>query len=268
MLTITLKPTLLLKKLADEKGKNRDAKQKLKRLKFHKGVADKRLGHHNRTKGKKNVDPVKRENNRAGKPCQSTLSAESSPPATKRPDGISRFATFTKFGSLPEDVQDIILGMLLESPGPIKLDTSRLVTFVKSKVGLPYTISSGKGKRRRPKCVLKPTHEMRAEMDKIKADLHAIPHVEWPSEPVVTGLTLSVLSVSKAIHKRAARSFYGNNVFEFSNARDAWKWKHLELFLATIGPRNASNLQHLCVAMPKWVPDASRDKEIVLYWTH
>lgn len=99
---------------------------------------------------------------------------------------------------------------------------------------------------------------MRAELDKFKADLGAIPPVEWPSEPVVSGLTLAVLSVSKAIHKRAARSFYGNNVFEFSNAHDAWQ--HLELFLATIGPRNASNLRHLCVAMPKWFPDASRSK--------
>lgn len=42
------------------------------------------------------------------------------------------------------------------------------------------------------------------------------------------------------------------------HARDAWL--HLEMFLNTIGPDNATNLQHLSVAMPKWFPDTSIDR--------
>ena len=101
-------------------------------------------------------------------------------------DGIRRLATFTTSGSLPEFLQDIIFSMLLESPDPISSDTISLVAFVESKVGLPYSTFSGKGKRKRPKCLLKPAHEMRAEGDRLKADLETIPPAEWLSEPGVS----------------------------------------------------------------------------------
>ncbi|GAB7332063.1 hypothetical protein MBLNU13_g03954t1 [Cladosporium sp. NU13] len=110
---------VLLKKLADEQGNNRAAKRELKRLKFHKGVADKRWGHIKRKKGKGRSAAMQREEDQAGDPCQSTISVDPSPPVKKAPDGISHLATFAKFGSLPEDVQDIIFGMLLKSPNPI-----------------------------------------------------------------------------------------------------------------------------------------------------
>lgn len=64
--------------------------------------------------------------------------------------------------------------------------------------------------------------------------------------------------VSRAVHQRAAKAFYSNNVFEFPDVRDAWL--HLEFFLVIIGARNANNIQYLSVVAPKWHPDDSEDQ--------
>jgi hypothetical protein len=188
-----------------------------------------------------------------------TLFSDDAPSLKEERDDTGRLATFTKFGSLPDNVQDVVFGMLLESCDPIKLDFMMPKTSVRNKVGIPCATSSGKRKKKnRPrKLQLKPLHELRLELDNMKAGLDKVLPGEWPSESVVEGLTLSILFVSKAVHRKAARCFYGNNVFEFFDARDAWL--HLELFLTTIGPGNASNLQHLSVAMPKWFPNTFND---------
>ena len=78
---------------------------------------------------------------------------------------------------------------------------------------------------------------------------------------VARGLTISLLFVSRSVHRKAARCFYGNNVFEFPDARDAWM--HLDSFLKTIGPDNVSNMQQLSVAMPNWFHDLASDRVAV-----
>jgi hypothetical protein len=153
-------------------------------------------------------------------------------------------------------VQDIIVGMLLKSPGPIKLNTAYLTAFVNDNIHIPPA-TLVLNRETRNKHLLKPLHVLQLELARMKADLRDISPDRWPSRSVVSGLTLSLLYVSKSVHRTAARSFYNNNVFEFLNARDAWL--HLESFLITIGPRNASNLQHLSIAVPRWFPDACRD---------
>jgi len=89
-------------------------------------------------------------------------------------DDIGRLATFTKCGSLPDNVQDIVFGMLLESPGPIKLYTTKLVGFVRTNGFLPYSSSSTR-KQKRSINVLEPPHNLRLELDNMKADLSKIP---------------------------------------------------------------------------------------------
>jgi hypothetical protein len=64
--------------------------------------------------------------------------------------------------------------------------------------------------------------------------------------------------VSKTVHKKAAKYFYGNNVFDFLDVCNAWM--HLESFLNTIGPRNVSNMQQLSIAMPNWFHDLASDR--------
>jgi len=199
-----------------------------------------------------------REAGQAGRTHEKLLSGDT-PSLKEERNDTGRLATFTKFESLPDNVQDVIFGILLESCDPINLNIVIPKTFVRNKVGIPCATSSGKKKRKnRPRMLqLKSLHELRLELDNMKAGLDKISPGEWPSDSVAGGLTLSILFVSKAVHRKAARCFYGNNVFEFSDARDAWL--HLELFLTTIGPGNASNLQHLSVAMPKWFPNTSND---------
>jgi hypothetical protein len=173
----------------------------------------------------------------------------------KERNDTGRLATFTKFGSLPDNVQVIIFGMVLQSPDPIRFDTTRLMAFVHDNVDVP---SAALIDETRKKHLPKPARLLQLELEKLKADLRDISPARWPSRSVVHGLTLSLLSVSKSVHQRAAKVFYNNNVFEFPDARDAWL--HLESFLITIGATNASNIQHLSVAVPKWHPDDSEDQ--------
>ena len=242
---------VLLEELADEQGKNRATEQELKRLQDHdkdwelkerKGIEDSV-----RTKGTQD---------RAAQSYQSTLATDP-PPMRKGHYRINRSAAFPKFESLPDNVQDIIFGMLLKSPVPIKLNTRRLVDFVKRDVGIPYSSSSTRKQKRRIN-VLEPPNNLRLELANMKAYLIQISLRRWPSASVVKGLTLSLLLVSKAVHKKAAKCFYGNNVLDFSDARNAWM--HLESFLNTIGPRNVSNMQQLSIAMPNWFHDLASDR--------
>jgi hypothetical protein len=71
-------------------------------------------------------------------------------------------------------VQEIILGMLLKSPDPIKLNTARLVDFVKTNGGIPYLSSSTRRQKRRIN-VLEPPNNLQLELDNMKADLIKIP---------------------------------------------------------------------------------------------
>jgi hypothetical protein len=155
---------VLLKKLADEQGKTRAAKQELKRLQHQ----DKDREPKTRKKGKKPAAATKREKDRATQSYETTLAVDSppkrkelGPPPARRGHGrTNRLAAFTKFESLPDNVQEIILGMLLKSPDPIKLNTARLVDFVKTNGGIPYLSSSTRRQKRR---INVPKHEKSCE---------------------------------------------------------------------------------------------------------
>lgn len=248
---------VLLKRLVDEHGRTRAVEAELKRFKEHQGAIEKSEEIPKRCKRARTPRAVRREKKRLGQMDRTMLSAET-PSVIREPDDSGRLATFTKFGSLPDNVQDIILGMLLESPDPIRLNSSGLRAFVKNRVGVPDPARILTTSMRHQKIALRSLHGLLFQLDKMKADLNKIPPDQWPSGSVVGGLTLSIPLVSKAVHRKAARCFYGNNVFEFSDARDAWL--HLEMFLNTIGPDNATNLQLLSVAMPKWFSDTCNDR--------
>jgi hypothetical protein len=241
---------VLLKRLVDEHGKIRAVKAELERYKELHGAIEKVSEAPKRRKRPNYARQKRREHLQVGRMDRTTISTDT-PTVSQEPDDTDRLATFTKFESLPDNVQDIVFGMLLEKSAPIKLNNVRLKAFVESSVGVPDPTWTFMKSRKSPR-------ELQVELDNMKANMSKVPRGEWPSESVVGGLTLSILLVSKAMHRKAARCLYGNNVFEFSDARDAWL--HLESFLNTIGSDNVTNMQHLSVAMPKWSHGPSDDK--------
>lgn len=117
-------------------------------------------------------------------------------------------------------MKDIIFGMLLESPHPIKMNTASPMGFVYTSVYVPFaTLSRVDGRRK--KSLFRPPHELNLALEKMKADLHDISLNQWPSTSVFSGLTLSLLHIFKAVHHRAARLFYSNNISKFPSSRDA-----------------------------------------------
>lgn len=241
---------VLLKRLVEEHGKTRAVKAELERYKELHGAIGKVSEVPKRRKRPNYARQKRREHLQVGRMDRTTISADT-PTVSQEPDDTDRLATFTKFESLPDNVQDIAFGMLLEKYAPIKLNNVRLKAFVESSVGVPDPTWTFMKSRKSPR-------ELQIELDNMKANMSKVPRGEWPSDSVVGGLTLSILLVSKAMHRKAARCLYGNNVFEFSDARDAWL--HLESFLNTIGSDNVTNMQHLSVAMPKWSHGPSDDK--------
>jgi len=263
---------MLLKELEDEQSKTKAFKEELERLKNPRGAAEESSGRPKSKRGKFTKHSTRREKKARANQLQPTTLSMGTPSMTTEPnqrqpttlsmgslstrtgpDNNNHLVTFTKFEELPDTVQDIIFGMLLKSHDPIKMDTAHLTAFVQENAHVPTATLVGE----HGKHLLKPPHVLQPELEKMKADLYDILRDRWPSRPVVPGLTLLLLYVSKAVHHRAARLFYSNNVFEFPNARNAWL--HLESFLITIGPSNASNLQHISVAAPQWFPDACGD---------
>lgn len=189
---------VLLKELADEQGQNRTVKQELKRLQDHdKDCEPKALN------GKENDVRTKGTQDRAAQTYQTTLALDP-PPMRRGHDRTNRLSSFTKSESLPDDVQDIIFGTLLESPDPIKLNTRGLVNFVKRNRGIPCSSSSTRKQKRRIN-VLESPNNLRLELANMKAYLVQMPLRRWPSTSVVKRLTLSLLLVSKAVHNKAAK---------------------------------------------------------------
>ena len=246
----------ILQKLDDEKSKTRAIKDELERLEQNSGTTEETpKGPKRRYRGK-NAVRKRRKADQADQSYQTALLADSSS-LRNGYDGTGHLATFTRFGELPDNVQDMIFGILLQSHDPIRLSTAKLKAFVKDSIDVPpATLIPTKGIRRKHQ--LKPPRVLRLELEQMRADLHKLPQNQQPSKSVVSDLTLSLLYVSKQVYQRAARSFYSTNIFEFTNTRDAWL--HLESFLIAIGPRNVGSLQHLSVAVPKWYPDASSDR--------
>lgn len=245
-----------MKQLEDKQSEARAVEGESKRLKQHRSTDIERSDETRRATRGKRSGAKQKEKDQAKLAKQARLLAASSPTRNGTDDN-SRSAIFPKFGALPGNVQDIIFGMLLTNPDPIKLNTARLKAFVDKKTNVPPTkTTSVQGTSK--KSELKSPHVLRIQLEEMKADIRNIPRDQWPCSSVVSGLTLSLLKVSSKVHQQAVSSFYSNNIFEFSNPRDAWL--HLESFLLTIGQRNARKIQHLSVAIPKWYPDTSGDR--------
>jgi len=162
----------------------------------------------------------------------------------KKPVGLS---------DLPDDLQDRIFTTLLKSDDRIIFSTARLTTFANGVAGAPTVKNTKAG-------TLKSASALRSDLRRIKTLLKAIPGDRWPrhrEQSRTSDLTRSLLTVSKAFHVRAARIFYGSNTFHFTHQKTCWM--HLESFLATIGPKNASHIRHICLSAPVWHPGVRRD---------
>lgn len=179
-------------------------------------------------------------------------------PKSQQPGRVKPQAGFSKFDSLPGDVQDIILGMLLQSEDPMRMKINWLVPRLPQGTKVPSTTMSfikGSSRLITTKYYLKSRRTFQAQLDRFKTTLEQAPyHSQQPRTRITPALSL--LYVSKAISERAAKVFYSENVFEIGGAH---AWLYLEVFLATIGPRNVGHLQHLRVSGPKWYPNAFKD---------
>jgi hypothetical protein len=166
-----------------------------------------------------------------------------------------RPTTFPKFMRLPEDMQDTICGMLLQSDKPIRLMNSWFKPDMPPGLKVPSpTITINEmtslkcpgllhSELQRMRFALE-NQRMRVALENASQDQQSHKHQR------VKGLTLSLLLVSKAVHERAAQSFYGENVFDFLDLSESWL--HLDTFLTSIGSKNAKRIQHLRLKVPKW----------------
>lgn len=247
---------MLPKELKNEKTKSKAVEEELESLKQHRGVVEEKSVGSGRCRRRKRAGMRQREKDQAKQAYEATLFVDSMSVISEA-DVVDRLATFTKFGNLPDNVQDLIFTMVLKSNVPVKLNTAQLKAFVHNVTNVPLATTTGT-RAPRKKHVLKPAYVLHLELEKMEDKLRNIMPSQCSPNPLVSGLALSLLYVSKAVHRRAARIFYNNNRFEFSNTSDAWL--HLESFLITIGSRNAGNIQHLSVTMPKWYPNASEDR--------
>jgi hypothetical protein len=157
-----------------------------------------------------------------------------------------RPTTFPKFMRLPEDVQDTICGMLLQSDKPIRLMNSWFKPNMPPglKVPSPTITINEITSLKCPGLLHSELQRMRFALENASQDQQSHKHQR------VKGLTLSLLLVSKAVHERAAQSFYGENVFDFLDLSESWL--HLDTFLTSIGSKNAKRIQHLRLKVPKW----------------
>jgi hypothetical protein len=175
---------------------------------------------------------------------------------------VDRPTTFLKFMRLPEDVQDIIFGMLLRNDKPIRLAGNWFKPNMPSglKVPSPTTTINEEKSLKSPDLLRSELQRMRfaLENERMRVALENAPqNQQLHKHTRIKGLTLSLLLVSKAVHERAVQSFYGENFFEFLNSSESWL--HLDTFLTSIGSKNAKRIQHLRLKVPKWYPNASAD---------
>jgi hypothetical protein len=173
-----------------------------------------------------------------------------------------RPTTFPKFMRLPEDVQDIIYGMLLQSDKPIRLMNSWFKPDMPPglKVPSPTIIINGVTSLKSPGLLHSELQRMRSALENQRMRValeNASQNQQSHKHQRIKGLTLSLLLVSKSVHERAAQSFYGENVFDFLELSESWL--HLDTFLTSIGCKNAKRIQHLRLKVPKWYPNASAD---------
>lgn len=179
-------------------------------------------------------------------------------PIRQEPVTRSAVINFPKFGNLPDNVKDIILGMLLKSNETLQMKPKWADPKPPYGITTPttmFTLIKGPGMVATQ--YLEAPHIFQHKLDLFRVNLqHAPRHSLQQSMPSLHGLTLTLLCVSKTVNERAARMLYSDNIFEFDGGN---AWLLLEAFLATIGSKNVGYLQHLRVSAPKWFPNSSVD---------
>lgn len=177
------------------------------------------------------------------------------PRPQRRPAPPRRNGPFP-FGQLPEQVRTRILGSLLVSDQPIRIDFTWLRTFVQGHARIP---KASKEVNLEGVC-----YKVQVQWDKLVDEVKLMQGDMRPFQFALEeramktrkarapcrGLTTSLLKVSRDVHKLAARVLYGSNTFSFPWATSAWM--QLESFLATIGPTNTGYLRSITIHGPLW----------------
>lgn len=162
------------------------------------------------------------------------------------------------FPNLPERIRDKILRLALVRAQSIKLDFSWLIrNFIQSYTAIPasydqvtldnarYTIPRSMSR------VKTDIQSMRARLGQDSNLQALLRHAHIYSRRLVPdGVNMALFHVSRDVHDRAARVFYGGNKFYFPSPEAGFMT--LEAFLITIGTVNASYLGSLRVHAPLW----------------
>ena len=159
------------------------------------------------------------------------------------------------FRRLPSNVREKILSFLLVSDGPIEIEFNWLRPFVKGHARVPTVMQKLQSDDGTFYLAPVPWQTLLADVGSMKADMAQFRSALETRGVKTKGrrsparyLTTSLLRVSRGIHTAAARLFYGENTFHFSNAPAAWM--QLESFLQTIGPQNVKEIKHIRIAPP------------------
>ena len=176
---------------------------------------------------------------------------------------LSKHGAAVQFGMvchvLADPIRQIktsIFGLLLISQVPISIDFYWLRPFVKGHARMPeanQTVEVGGSAYTIPvswNTLVAATQDMRGDMEMFKSVLEAPNTKTRATRSPAKGLSTALLRVSHAVHKTAAQVFYSQNVFKFPCATSAWM--QLESFIATIGPHNVAQVQHLRIHVPMW----------------
>lgn len=150
---------------------------------------------------------------------------------------------------LPEKIKLRIFGLLLISPDSITIDFYWLRPFVKGHARVPDVTQKVEHEGT--------TYALPVSWEKLLSDIELMRgdmlqfggaletrgvKTKWTRSPC-RGLSTGLLRVSRNIHKVAAQVFYGENIFKFPSATNAWM--QLDSFLATIGSQNVASIQHI-----------------------
>lgn len=159
------------------------------------------------------------------------------------------------FTTLPDDVQDRIISLLLVSAEPIEIEFNWLRPFLKGHARVPGVLQKLESVDGTSYLAPVPWVKLLADVESMKSDMAQFKSALETKGASNKGrrsparsLTTSLLRVSRSVHAVAARAFYGRNIFHFSYAPAAWM--QLESFMETIGSGNVKLIKHIRIAAP------------------
>ncbi|KAM0712462.1 hypothetical protein Q7P37_011558 [Cladosporium fusiforme] len=186
---------------------------------------------------------------------------------TNTPTHHSSNTAFPRFNNLPGQVKDKILSLLLENDRPVEINTAGAFYVIVDKV--EHLVSLERLNSSKNANYFLPLSDA-AMQDQVKHRHRTMSRVgseEWQRirdywrsrsyHQYSPYMTPALLFVSKDIHSRAARIFYGSNTSHFTN--DSYAWPHLEAFLLTITNKNSRYIQSLRLSPPRWHLGVRRD---------